>query len=66
VSDGLPQFFHNSWGWLALFLLGGYHGVNPGMGWLFAVALGMQENNIRAVVRSLAPSLSATRWPSAP
>jgi hypothetical protein len=55
VSDGWPQFLHNSWAWLALFLLGAYHGVNPGMGWLFAVALGMQENNIRAVVRSLAP-----------
>jgi hypothetical protein len=24
-------------------LLGAYHGINPGMGWLFAVALGMQE-----------------------
>ncbi len=28
--------------WLML-LLGAYHGLNPGMGWLFAVALGMQE-----------------------
>jgi len=44
-----------SWGWPALFLLGAYHGVNPGMGWLFAVALGMQENSTRAVVRSLVP-----------
>ena len=24
-------------------LLGAFHGLNPGMGWLFAVALGMQE-----------------------
>jgi hypothetical protein len=23
-----------SWGWPALFLLGAYHGINPGMGWL--------------------------------
>lgn len=44
-----------SWGWSALFLLGAWHGVNPGMGWLFAVALGMQEKSARAVVRSLAP-----------
>jgi len=44
-----------SWGWPALFLLGAYHGINPGMGWLFAVALGMQEKSARAVVRSLAP-----------
>jgi len=44
-----------SWGWAALFFLGAYHGINPGMGWLFAVALGMQENSSRGVVRSLAP-----------
>ena len=44
-----------SWGWGALFFLGAYHGLNPGMGWLFAVALGMQEKSSRAVVRSLAP-----------
>ena len=44
-----------SWTWLALFLLGAYHGVNPGMGWLFAVALGMQEKSGRAVWRALFP-----------
>jgi len=41
--------------WATLFLLGAYHGINPGMGWLFAVALGMQEHSTRAVVRALAP-----------
>jgi hypothetical protein len=40
--------------WLML-LLGAYHGVNPGMGWLFAVALGMQEQKGSAVARSLVP-----------
>ena len=40
--------------WLML-LLGAYHGVNPGMGWLFAVALGMQRRNGGAVARSLVP-----------
>jgi hypothetical protein len=40
--------------WLIL-LLGVYHGINPGMGWLFAVALGMQEQKGSAVVRSLVP-----------
>lgn len=40
--------------WLML-LLGAYHGVNPGMGWLFAVALGMQEQKGSAVARSLIP-----------
>jgi hypothetical protein len=38
-----------------LFLLGAYHGINPGMGWLFAVALGMQERSAQAVLRALAP-----------
>jgi hypothetical protein len=38
-----------------LFLLGAYHGINPGMGWLFAVALGMQEKSSRAVWRALEP-----------
>jgi len=41
--------------WAALLILGAYHGINPGMGWLFAVALGMQEKSSRAVGRSLVP-----------
>ena len=40
--------------WLML-LLGAYHGLNPGMGWLFAVALGMQQQSGSAVARSLVP-----------
>lgn len=44
-----------AWGWAGLFLLGAYHGVNPAMGWLFAVALGMQEKSGRAVGRALLP-----------
>jgi hypothetical protein len=43
------------WPWVALFLLGAVHGVNPGMGWLFAVALGLQEQRARAVWRALLP-----------
>src|SRR5262245_39695377 len=43
------------WPWLALTLLGAYHGLNPGMGWLFAVALGLQERRRAAVVRALLP-----------
>ena len=35
--------------------LGAFHGLNPGMGWLFAVALGLQEGNRRAVLRALPP-----------
>jgi hypothetical protein len=41
--------------WAALLLLGAWHGINPGMGWLFAVALGMQEGRGRAVWRALPP-----------
>ena len=39
----------------ALLGLGAYHGLNPGMGWLFAVALGMQHDSRRAVWRTLIP-----------
>lgn len=41
--------------WLALGLLGAFHGLNPGMGWLFAVSRGLQEGQRREVVRSLWP-----------
>jgi hypothetical protein len=41
--------------WHAMWVLGAYHGINPGMGWLFAVALGMQAGNARAVWRALPP-----------
>jgi len=41
--------------WLAMVFLGAYHGINPGMGWLFAVALGMQQGSVRGVWRALPP-----------
>ena len=41
--------------WIALFFLGCYHGLNPAMGWLFAVALGLQERSTVAVLRAVAP-----------
>jgi hypothetical protein len=43
------------WPWITLALLGAYHGINPGMGWLFAVGLGLQERSRRAVLRALGP-----------
>jgi hypothetical protein len=43
------------WAWIALALLGAYHGVNPAMGWLFAVGLGMQDRDRRSVLRALPP-----------
>jgi hypothetical protein len=41
--------------WLGLAGLGALHGINPGMGWLFAVALGLQERKGAAVWRALPP-----------
>jgi hypothetical protein len=41
--------------WKTMVLLGGYHGINPGMGWLFAVALGMQRGSARGVWNALPP-----------
>jgi hypothetical protein len=43
------------WPWLTLFGLGAYHGINPAMGWLFAVALGLQEKRREAVLRAIPP-----------
>jgi hypothetical protein len=41
--------------WQAMVFLGAYHGINPGMGWLFAVALGLQRGSARGVWRALPP-----------
>ncbi len=39
----------------AMLVLGAWHGVNPAMGWLFAVALGLQERRRAAVWYALPP-----------
>jgi len=44
-----------AWPWLTLAALGAFHGLNPAMGWLFAVALGLQERRLRAVTTALGP-----------
>jgi hypothetical protein len=44
-----------TWPWLALILLGAWHGLNPGMGWLFSVALGLQQRSRTAVFAALLP-----------
>jgi hypothetical protein len=41
--------------WVSIALLGGLHGVNPAMGWLFAASLGLQAQSGRAVWSALAP-----------
>jgi hypothetical protein len=41
--------------WLAIAGLGLFHGLNPAMGWLFAVALGLHRHSQRVVLVSLLP-----------
>jgi hypothetical protein len=43
------------WAWLTLAGLGAFHGLNPAMGWLFAVALGMHRQRRAAVLLALPP-----------
>jgi len=44
-----------AWPWLALVGLGVFHGANPAMGWLFAVALGLHRRSRAVVLESLVP-----------
>jgi hypothetical protein len=55
VQHLAPHAVHSVWPWAALLLLGAVHGINPGMGWLFAVALGMQRRERGAVWGALVP-----------
>ena len=50
-----PEVGKFTMNWDAIIFLGAYHGINPGMGWLFAVALGMQRGSARGVWSSLPP-----------
>jgi hypothetical protein len=43
------------WRWLAIAGLGAFHGLNPAMGWLFAVALGLHRRSRRAVLLAIPP-----------
>jgi hypothetical protein len=43
------------WHWFALAGLGLFHGINPAMGWLFAVALGLNRGSRKIVLLSLFP-----------
>src|SRR5512138_1064201 len=40
---------------LTMMSFGAYHGLNPGMGWLFALSVGLQNQSDRAIWRSLLP-----------
>lgn len=41
------------WPWMLLAGLGAFHGLNPAMGWLFAVALGVHRQSSAAVVQAV-------------
>ncbi|HKN69086.1 MAG TPA: hypothetical protein VJW73_22550 [Gemmatimonadaceae bacterium] len=45
----------HSFPWLSLLVLGAAHGINPAMGWLFAVGRGLQRRDRREVWRALGP-----------
>lgn len=41
--------------WAAMIGFGAFHGLNPGMGWLFALSLGLQQQSKKAVFMALFP-----------
>lgn len=43
----------NGWAWLTIAGLGAFHGLNPAMGWLFAVALGLHRKNRTIIFQAL-------------
>ncbi|MEH2512806.1 hypothetical protein V1291_004160 [Nitrobacteraceae bacterium AZCC 1564] len=47
----------NTWAWLTVAGLGAFHGLNPAMGWLFAVALGLHRQN-RTIILQALPSIA--------
>lgn len=51
----LPQLLPALGVLLAMLGFGAYHGLNPGMGWLFALSLGLQQRSARAIWLALAP-----------
>src|ERR1700683_537188 len=46
---------NHNWPWVALAILGAYHGLNPAMGWLFALALGLEEKRPSGVIGAPPP-----------
>lgn len=45
----------NLWPWVTVAGLGAFHGLNPAMGWLFAVALGLHRKSRAVVLASIIP-----------
>lgn len=54
-ADGGVSLWAAWWPWLTVAALGLFHGINPAMGWLFAVALGLHRGRRRVVLLSLLP-----------
>jgi hypothetical protein len=52
ILSAIPERFEPL---LVMMVLGAYHGLNPGMGWLFALSLGLQRQSERAIWSSLMP-----------
>jgi hypothetical protein len=52
LAESLAQ---HAWAWWAIIGLGAFHGINPGMGWLFAVSNGMQAQRTAGVLLALPP-----------
>jgi hypothetical protein len=46
---------NTDWPWWAVAGLGAWHGLNPAMGWLFAVGLAFQRRSRRALFEALLP-----------
>jgi hypothetical protein len=52
---GMHMSGMSSWDFGTIVALGAFHGINPAMGWLFAVALAFQAGTRRALVAALGP-----------
>jgi hypothetical protein len=55
ATSAWPFVWPFAWPWLAVAGLGLFHGINPAMGWLFAVALGLHRNSQPVVLLALLP-----------
>lgn len=43
----------DAWPWLVLIALGAFHGLNPAMGWLFAVALALNRQSASVIPKAV-------------
>ena len=55
LCGGPAPLMSSVWPWIAVAALGAYHGIDPSMGWLFAVALGLQDRRRSKVIWALGP-----------